>query len=86
MRRRTALPAFAERYLLEVPRYSSERLVVLLHRWLARSGRALRSLRGADVDELVNNPTGRRKVRRLTANAYRYEARLCWLPRSPATV
>jgi integrase/recombinase XerD len=76
VKRRTVLPPIAERYLLEVPRHSSERVVVLLHRWLARSGRALRSLRGADVEEFVNDPTGRRKVHRLTANAYRYEARL----------
>ena len=76
MNRRTSLPPFAEQYLLEVKRYSSERLVVLFHRWLARSGRALRSLRDADIAELVNNPTGRRKVGLLTANGYRYEARL----------
>ena len=81
MKRRTALPVFAERYLLEVQRHACERVVVLLHRWLKRSGRALQSLRGADLAELVNNPTGRRKVGRLTANSYRYEARryLEWL-------
>lgn len=78
--RRTELPPFAETFIAETQRNQSERIVVMFHRWLARTGRSVAAVRGNDVQEFVTAPAGRR-VQTLTANSYRYELRryLRWL-------
>lgn len=75
MTRRTELPPFAETYIAQAESHHAERVVVLFHRWLQRTGRALGKVRGADVAEFVAAPTGR-PVKTLTANTYRYDLRL----------
>ena len=74
-RRRIALAPFAETYLKQSTRRHTERVVVLFHGWLARTGRALAAVRAADLEAFAAGPMSR-PVRQLTRNNYRYEIRL----------
>jgi site-specific recombinase XerD len=77
---RIDLPPFAKAYLSETTRRHTERVVVLFHRWLLRSGRRLSTVSGRDVGQFLAGPAGR-AVERMTRNNYRYEVRryLRWL-------
>ena len=78
---RIQLPPFAETYLGEQPRrHSHERVVVMFHGWLVRTGRQLNTLTAREVHNFTAAPTGR-AVGRITRNDYRYEVRryLRWL-------
>ncbi len=77
---RIDLPAFTKAYLNETTGRTSERVVVLFHGWLIRSGRALSALTGEDVNDFLASPAGR-PIKRMTRNDYRYQVRryLRWL-------
>ena len=61
--RRIPLPAFARTYMAVTKRHTSKRVVVMLHKWLLASGKALRELNGADVEVFVACPSGNGSVR-----------------------
>jgi len=72
---RIALAPFAETYLKQSTRRHTERVVVLFHGWLARTGRTVAAIRAADLEAFSAGPMGR-PVARMTRNNYRYELRL----------
>jgi site-specific recombinase XerD len=76
-RYRIDLPGFAELYLKETNRRKTknQKIVVLFHGWLRRTGRELAALTGKDVAEFVSGPRGR-PVGQMTRNDYRYHVRL----------
>jgi site-specific recombinase XerD len=82
VKRRVALPPFAETYLKQSTRRHTERVVVLFHRWLARTGLSLAAVRGEGLESFSSGPRGR-PVAQMTRNNYRYELRLYlrWLER-----
>lgn len=78
---RIELPPFAETYLRDQPKRDyRERVVVMFHRWLLRTGRSLATIAAKDVQDFVAAPTGK-AVRQSTRNDNRYEVRryLRWL-------
>jgi Site-specific recombinase XerD len=73
---RIDLPPFAETYLREQPkRHFRERVVVMFHGWLVRTGRPLNALTAKEIHDFAAAPTGR-AVGQMTRNNVRYEVRL----------
>jgi hypothetical protein len=74
-RHRIELPAFAQAYLQGGTRKHAEKVVVLFHSWLCRTGRTLESVTGTDIAAFVAGPVGK-PVQQMTRNNYRYDVRL----------
>lgn len=73
---RIDLPPFAETYLRQRPKRSyRERIVVMFHGWLVRTGRQLNTLTAKEVHDFAAAPRGR-AVGQMTRNDNRYKVRL----------
>ena len=73
---RIDLPPFAESYLRKHPkRHFRERVVVMFHGWLVRTGRQLNTVTAKEIHGFAAAPTGR-AVGQMTRNNVRYEVRL----------
>jgi len=69
---RIDLPPFAETYLRQQPKRSyRERIVVMFHGWLLRTGRQLNTLTAKEVHDFAAAPRGR-AVGQMTRNDNRY--------------
>lgn len=73
---RIDLPPFAEAYLRKWPECSyRERIVVMFHGWLLRTGRQLNTLSAKEIHDFVTAPRGK-AVGQMTRNDNRYKLRL----------
>jgi site-specific recombinase XerD len=73
---RIDLPPFAEAYLRKWPKCSyRERIVVMFHGWLLRTGRQLNTVSAKEIHDFVAAPRGK-AVGQMTRNDNRYKLRL----------
>jgi site-specific recombinase XerD len=77
---RIALPDYAKTYLAEHGDHHAERMVLLFHKWMQRTGLALEVVTSTDVDAFLTAPAGK-PIGQMTRNNYRHLLRryLTWL-------